>query len=331
MNPEQRSGGRLRIATRASELARWQADHVGGLLREIDDRLDIEFVPVSTEGDRRTDAPLSQIGGKGVFVKEVQRAVLAGDADLAVHSAKDLPALIPEGLTLAAVPTRGEVRDALVGSTLDGLRELAASTGPTPVVATGSARRRVQLAELVPGVRFEELRGNMATRLAKSEMFDAIVVAAVALRRLDLQSRISEVIGTGEMVPQVGQGALAVECRSGDEATIARLRSIEDPIARVAVTAERAFLAELGGDCSLPAGAYCTVMGDGRLRLIGILSPSVPPAGTVAPEVTLDGTTRGEVQTSAPVVVARERAVGDDPGALGRSVARALLRRLGEC
>lgn len=298
---------RLRIATRASELARWQADHVASLLERSHGDQSIEIVPVSTEGDRRTDAPLSQIGGKGVFVKEVQRAVLRGEADIAVHSAKDLPALTPDGLALAAVPPRGEVRDALVGATLDDLRSSVAAGGAGPVVATGSARRRVQLAELVPGVRFEELRGNIATRLAKSEAFDAILVAAVALARLGRRSRISEVIGVEDMVPQVGQGALAVECRSGDARVEALLGSIEDPLARSAVDTERAFLAELGGDCSLPAGAHCTVFGDGSLRLTGVLSPSDDRAGGVA----------------------HAEASGDDPERLGRSVAETLLVQLG--
>lgn len=304
----------LRVATRASDLARWQADHVAGLLRQIHEGSRVEILAVSTEGDRRTDVPLSQIGGKGVFVKEVQRAVLSGDADLAVHSAKDLPALTPDGLTLAAVPPRGEVRDALVGATIQDLISIGAQ-GRRPTVATGSARRRVQLAQLVPGVVFEELRGNMATRLGKSDDFDAIVVAAVALERLGLAARVSEVISVDAMVPQVGQGALAVECRSEDLATLERLRTIEDPRSRRALDAERAFLAELGGDCSLPVGAYCTIRADGLLRLVGVLSASVPATGV-------------DPGSCDPVQVAREDATGHDPAELGRSVATSLLEML---
>lgn len=310
----------LRIATRGSDLARWQADRVAGLLQQTHDGLQVEIVPVSTEGDRRTDVPLSQIGGKGVFVKEVQRAVLSGDADIAVHSAKDLPAVTPHGLTLAAIPVRGEVRDALVGATLEELQVMAAGGDLPPVVGTGSARRRVQLAELVPGVVFEELRGNMATRLIKARDFDSMVVAAVALDRLGLSDRINDVIPIDEMVPQVGQGALAVECRSEDRATIDHLGAIEDAASRMAVDAERAFLAELGGDCSLPAGAHCTIRADGALHLVGILSSSSwPPA------------TGGGFSSEDPVQVVREEATGADPDQLGRSVAVALIAMLGEC
>ncbi|MGH9112691.1 MAG: hydroxymethylbilane synthase, partial [Acidimicrobiales bacterium] len=175
------------MATRGSVLARWQADHVVGLLQQVEPGLDVEIVTVETSGDRRLDAPIWELGGKGVFVKEVQAAVLAGRADLAVHSAKDLPSGTPEGLVIAAVPERGDVRDALVGAALDGLAEGA-------VVATGSLRRRAQLAYARPDLRFEGLRGNMATRLARVDDadVDAVVVAAAALDRLGLADQIAE-------------------------------------------------------------------------------------------------------------------------------------------
>ncbi len=246
---------RVRIATRASPLARWQADHVASLLRAVEVGLDVVVEPVSTEGDRRTDVPLSEIGGKGVFATEVQAALLDGRADVAVHSGKDLPASTPDGLVIAAVPERGDVRDALVGCRLVDL--------PTDgIVATGSARRRVQLAHLRPDLRFAELRGNMATRLSKAADFDAIVVAAVALERLGLADQLTEVLPATLMVPQVAQGALVVECRSGDDDAGLRelLARIEHPRSRLAVDAERAFLSELGGDCTLPAGAHATVL-----------------------------------------------------------------------
>ncbi len=299
------SNGVVRIATRASDLARWQADHVAALLRDAHGSLSVEIVPVSTEGDRRTEVPLSEMGGKGVFSKEIQGAVLAGEADVAVHSAKDLPAVTPSGLVLAAVPKRGEARDALVGCSLGELASVAGGDGH-PVVATGSPRRRVQLAQVVPGVLFEELRGNMATRLAKADRFDAIIVAAVALERLGLTEQLAEVISVDQMVPQVGQGALGVECRSDDETTIAHLEAIEHPASRVAVDAERAFLTRLGGDCSLPAGAYCTVGSGGTLDLVGVLSASVPPTGSrpAGPD---------------PIEVARGHATGTDPIDLGTS------------
>jgi len=253
----------IRIATRGSALARWQAEHVGALLRGADPTSDVQLVVVDTQGDRRLDVPIWELGGKGVFAKEVQAAVLDGRADVAVHSAKDLPSVAVPGLVIAAVPPRGDPRDALVGSTLAALPEGAE-------VATGSLRRQAQLAALRPDLRFVGLRGNMHTRLAKAADHDAIVVAAVALERLGLADRIAEVLGVDAVLPQVGQGALAVECREGDASLRELLAGIEDPSSRRAVDAERAFLAELGGDCSLPAAAHATVSGgavaiEGRL------------------------------------------------------------------
>ena len=208
---------------------------------------------VVTSGDQRADVPLHTIGGTGVFVKEVQEAVLDGRADIAVHSAKDLPADTPDGLVLGAFPERGDPRDALVGSTLDDL-----PTGA--VVATGSVRRRAQLANRRPDLGFAELRGNMQTRLEKAADFSAIVVASAALDRLDLADRIDERLEISDMVPQVGQGALAVECRADDHATRQQLAVIDDEDVRDAVEAERAFLAELGSGCSLPVGAHARVV-----------------------------------------------------------------------
>lgn len=247
---------RLRAATRGSALARWQTNRVAQLLGEVAPDVEFEAVVVETDGDRRADEPIHALGGKGVFVKEVQAAVLDGRADLAVHSAKDLPSLTPAGLTIAAVPERADPRDALVGATLETLGEAA-------TVATGSIRRRAQLANLRPDLRFAELRGNIATRLDKAAGFDAIVMAAAALDRLGLAPTVVDRIEPGVMVPQVGQGALAVECRVGDADLTDLLRGIEDVASRRAVDAERAFLAELGGDCDLPAGAYATVAGEG--------------------------------------------------------------------
>jgi hydroxymethylbilane synthase len=188
------------------------------------------------------------MGGTGVFVKEVQQAVLDGNADIAVHSAKDLRSEPTPGLEIAAVPERGDPRDALVGSTLDDL-----PTGA--IVATGSVRRRAQLAGLRPDLGFAELRGNMQTRLDKASGFDAIVVAAAALDRLGLADRIAQRLEPAVLLPQVAQGALAVECREDDASTRARLIAIDHLRAHRAVTAERTFLAELGGGCNLPCGA----------------------------------------------------------------------------
>jgi hydroxymethylbilane synthase len=256
---------RVRIATRHSPLARWQTDHIATLLRGVDPAIEVEVVAMASAADLRLDVPISSFGGKGVFAKEVQQAVLEGRADLAVHSAKDLPSVTVDGLALAAVPSRGEVRDALVGATLADLR-------PGSRVATGSNRRRAQLAQLVPGLEFFELRGNMATRLAKAADFDAIVVAAVALERLGRGDRLTEVVDVDRMVPQVGQGALAVEARADDEAAQALVARIEHAPSRRAVDAERAFLAELGGDCELPAGAYATLDDGGSITLRAFLT-----------------------------------------------------------
>lgn len=288
---------RLRLATRKSELALWQANHVADLLRDAHPGIEIELVPTSTEGDRRLDVPLSEIGGKGVFATEVQAALIEGRADLAVHSAKDLPAVTGEGLRLAAVPERGDPRDALVGTPLDQLPEGA-------TVATGSARRRAQLAELRPDLHFAELRGNMATRLAKAPDFDAIVVAAVAFERLGLAEHISDVLSAEEFIPQVGQAALAVECRSDDDVTAELLAAIEHAPSRRRLDAERAFLAELGGDCSLPAGAFAEITNDGRVQLAAILSGGVGDP------------------------VHRGSAIGDDPGLLGWAMAVGLRDRM---
>ena len=282
----------LRIATRGSDLARWQATHVAGLLGA-----DVELVIVDTTGDRRADESIASLGGKGVFVKEVQAAVLDGRADLAVHSAKDLPSQTFEGLTIAAVPERGDPRDALVGSAL-------ADLPPGGLVATGSARRRAQLADLRPDLTFTGLRGNIPTRLAKAVDFDAIVVAAVALERLGLSDRVAELLPTRVMLPQVGQGALAVECRRDDQATVALAAAIEHRDSRRAVDAERAFLSELGGDCDLPAGAHAVIDG-AELVLDGLLA-------------SLDGR-----------IVLRHRSRGPDPVALGHLVATHLLERAG--
>ncbi|MDW3220150.1 MAG: hydroxymethylbilane synthase [Acidimicrobiales bacterium] len=284
----------LRAATRGSALALWQTDYVRALLTAAGSGDGFERVVVSTAGDRDTATPIHAIGGKGVFVKEVQAAVLDGRADLAVHSGKDLPAETPDGLVIAAVPTRADPRDALVGCTWDAL-----PTGAR--VATGSVRRRAQLAWHRPDLRFSELRGNIATRLDKVADFDAIVMAAAAIDRLELDRDDVDRLDPALVVPQVAQGALAIECRADDAATIEALGAIQDAATRRLVDAERAFLSELGGDCDLPAGAHAVSTADGTVELVGMLA-------------SLDGR-----------VMIRERRTGDDPDQLGRGVARHLL------
>jgi len=253
----------IRAATRGSALARWQTEHVASLLAESISA-EIEPVVVSTAGDRDKTTPLHEIGGKGVFVKEVQAAVLDGRADIAVHSAKDLPALTPEGLVICAVPKRADPRDALVGQTLASLRQGAK-------VGTGSIRRQVQLHSIRPDLELVEIRGNIDTRLALVGELDAIVMAAAALDRLGLDPGVLDRLPVETMLPQVGQGTLAIECRADDAETISALSSIDVPESRLVLEAERAFLVELGGDCDLPAGAFATVEGD-ELRVEAMLS-----------------------------------------------------------
>lgn len=250
----------LRLATRGSALALWQADHVAGLVRNVAAArgvtVTVEKVVVETMADQRLDIPIDAMGGKGVFVKEIQAAVLDGRADAAVHSGKDLPAITPESLVIAAVPERGDVRDVLVGSTIDGLPEGGH-------VATGSIRRRAQLAALRPDLVFSGLRGNIATRLDKADAFDAIVMAAAAIERLGIPmtDRMTQVLDPSVMLPQVAQGALVVECRRDDRSTLELLSVIEHEPSRACVDAERAFLAELGGDCDLPVAAHAVLDG----------------------------------------------------------------------
>ena len=293
------SSATLRAATRQSALARRQTELVAQILA-ADRGVEIAPVPVSTEGDRAKDAPIHQMGGKGVFVKEVQEAVLDGRADIAVHSAKDLPSQCPTGLILAAILPRGDPRDALIGGRLAELRAGA-------VIATGSARRKAQLAHLRPDLNFRELRGNIATRLDKARHHDAILMAAVALHRLDIEPEVVDILEPDVLVPQVGQGAIAVECRLDDLAVRELLAAVEHAPSRRVVDAERAFLAELGGDCSLPAAAHATLVDDSanHLKLTGLLA------------------------SLAGDVVIRESRIGAEPDVLGRAVARHLIDERG--
>jgi hydroxymethylbilane synthase len=287
------------------------------------------LVVVESDGDRRLDVPIDRLGGQGVFVKEVQAAVARGDADAAVHSAKDLPAAPGTSpLMLAAVPERADPRDLLVGGALSSL-----PAGAT--VATGSARRRAQLANLRPDLTFTGLRGNLATRLAAvgSSGIAAVVVAKAAADRLDWRPPVglrTEVLEPGIMVPQVGQGALAVECRPDDAATRSMLVAIDDAFAGPMVAAERAYLAALGGGCTLPVGAYAewSTQPVHRPEPEGRRQPEGRDAGR---EIRLCGM----IASADGRVVLRHIHSGADPEALGREVARYLLdeaggRELGE-
>jgi hydroxymethylbilane synthase len=245
------SGGPpVRLATRGSRQALGQSGAVAASITSATGR-SVELVTVETTGDVRLDVPLHVIGGQGVFVKEVQRAVLDGRADLAVHSAKDLPSTPADGLVIAALCERRDPRDALVGATLDDLAHGA-------TVATGSVRRRAQLQRVRPDLAFAELRGNIDSRLAKIPDGGAIVMAVAALDILGLTDRIAETLDTSSFVPAVGQGCVAVECRSDDHETRGLLGAIDHPGTRHDVEIERAFLAELGSGCSLPVGAHAS-------------------------------------------------------------------------
>ena len=247
----------LRIATRSSAQARAQSDAIGRLITTALPTVDIEYVFVDTQGDLNATTPLHQMGGQGVFVKEVQRAVLDQRADIAVHSAKDLPSQQADGLVIGAVGARRTPNDALVGKALN---ELA--LGAT--IATGSVRRKAQLSRLRPDLQFTDLRGNIQTRLSKVPHEGAIVMAVAALEILGLTSEIAEILPLDIAVPMVGQGSVAVEARSSDSATLEILASIDHAESRRSVEAERAFLAELGAGCSLPVAAHLS--SDGVFR-----------------------------------------------------------------
>ena len=258
----------LVIASRGSQLALWQAHWVERQLASagLESRIEI----IKTTGDKITDVPLAKVGTKGLFTKEIEEALLAQRADLAVHSLKDLPTELPAGLTLAGVPAREDPRDAIVGRRLSELAHGAK-------VGTSSLRRAAQLRKLRPDLTIESLRGNLDTRLRKLDegCYDAIVLAAAGLKRLGWGDRIAELLAPEVMCPAVGQGALALESResgAGKDACAA----LDHPATRAAVTAERAVLAALGGGCQVPIGAYATVAEE-RLRLLAIVAS---PDGT---------------------------------------------------
>jgi hydroxymethylbilane synthase len=264
----------MRIGTRGSELALTQSRFVRSLLGGTDETIPLEII--TTSGDRFIDASLSRIGGKGVFTKELEDALLEGRVDLAVHSLKDLPTENPPGLVVAALLTREDPRDALV--TRSGLGLSALPSGSR--VGTSSLRRRSQLLARRPDLVVEELRGNVPTRLRRVEegRYDAVVIAAAGLRRLGLAGRITELIDEEIMLPAPGQGVLGIQTRADDEATIAAVRRLHDPVAAAEATAERVFLAGLGGGCLVPVGARGRVTGD-RLQLEGVVGhPSGRPS-----------------------------------------------------
>jgi hydroxymethylbilane synthase len=300
----------LRLGTRGSQLARWQADAVATRVREAGGP-PCRIVVIKTTGDRLQEAPLSEVGGKRLFVKEIEDALLRNEIDLAVHSSKDMPAVLPEGLTIGAVLPREDPLDAIV------LPRTAQPHGPmpydqaltalgaSPVVGTSSVRRVAQLARLLPGARFEPIRGNLDTRLRKldSGAYDAIVLAAAGLRRLGMAARVTATLPVSVCVPAPGQGIVAIEIRAGDLNVARAVHKIDDPDARAALESERAVVQTLGGGCQTPVGAMASHRADGEIDLIAVV-------------VSLDG---------ARAVRAAGRGRRDEAAAIGARVGARLL------
>jgi hydroxymethylbilane synthase len=250
----------LRIGTRGSPLALWQANHVADGLRPLAAPRLVELIHIQTEGDRDQSASLAHIGGRGVFTKEIERALLDDRVDVAVHSLKDLPTQPVDGLTIAAVPARGPTGDVLVAVQVSRFDDLPQSAR----VATGSLRRRAQLLHRRPDLRLADIRGNVETRLRKlrEDGYDALVLAQAGLERLGLAGVVTEILEPEWMLPAVGQGALGLECRSDDAETRRLLAALDDRGTRRAVTAERSLLFHLGGGCQVPLGAIAQIDGD---------------------------------------------------------------------
>lgn len=276
---------RIRIGTRGSPLARAQAERVRTRLAQAIglDLAALEIVTITTSGDAVRDRPLADVGGKGLFTKEIEEALLAGRIDLAVHSAKDVPTFLPGGLTLAAFPEREDPRDAFVSGKADRLAALPAGA----IVGSASVRREALVRRLRPDVEVKLLRGNVHTRLEKvaNGTFDATVLALAGLRRLGLEARASEVLDPKIFPPSVGQGAIAIEIRAGDPEAERLASTIDDKATSFALAAERAFLAELDGTCRTPIAGHAQLVG-GRLHLYGLL---ISPDGKDVIETTREG------------------------------------------
>ncbi|MBE1162146.1 hydroxymethylbilane synthase [Dyella acidiphila] len=258
----------LRIATRKSALALWQAEHVAALLRAAHPGLQVELVPLSTRGDEILDQPLATIGGKGLFLKELEVAMLEGRAELAVHSLKDVPAELEPGFALPAILPRADAADAFVSNDYADLAALPLGAR----VGTSSLRRQAQLRAVRPDLELLDLRGNVGTRLQKLDAghYEAIVLACAGLERLGLHERIRHRLAAPEWLPAPGQAAIAVEARSDQPAVLEALAVLDDAETRLAVSAERSMNRALGGSCTVPVGAWCTVTEHG-LHLRGMV------------------------------------------------------------
>lgn len=258
----------LRIATRKSPLALWQAEHVKSRLLALNPDLTVELVTFTTQGDKILDTPLAKIGGKGLFVKELEVAMLAGDADIAVHSMKDVPMEFPEGLELGIILERENPRDAFVSNTYKSLEDLPQGA----IVGTSSLRRQCQLQRLRPDLDIRSLRGNVQTRLSKLDAgdYDAIILASAGLIRLEMESRIAQYIEPEVSLPAGGQGAVGIELRSGDEETLALLKPLQHDVTAARVLAERAMNRRLEGGCQVPIACYA-LENNGELWLRGLV------------------------------------------------------------
>ena len=297
-------GGRtLRIGTRGSALALWQAHHVEALIRSQPDSPPVELVRIRTEGDVRTDVPLWQIGGRAFFTKEIDKALLSDEIDIAVHSLKDLSTLLEPGIELAATLAREDPRDALISRTGARLADLPRGAR----VGTSSLRRRAFIARARPDVELLELRGNVPTRIEKLRNgdYEAIMLAAAGLRRLGLEQNISELMSLEAFPPAVSQGAIGVCMRSGDAEAGRWLQKLDDRASRLATTAERALLRKLEGGCQVPLGAIGSLTGDATLRLHAAVCA-------------LDGSRLLQAKSEMPATLA-------DAVSLGRRLAEDLL------
>lgn len=290
----------LRIATRKSPLAMWQAEYVQAQLLAQHADIAVELIGMSTQGDKLLDVPLAKIGGKGLFIKELEEQMLAGNAELAVHSMKDLPAIMPEGFMIGAVLARHNPLDAFVSNAFDSLQALPQGA----VVGTSSLRRKAQLLALRPDLKLVDLRGNIHTRMRKLDegQFDAIILAAAGLERMDMPERIRSLIPAEVSLPAVAQGALAIEVLSADADTRARVDFFNDADTLACVRAERAMNATLEGGCQVPIGAYA-LLDKGQLWLRGLVA-------------SLDGQT---------IIRGERRGAPQDAEAMGEDLAQELL------
>ncbi|MBI4388940.1 MAG: hydroxymethylbilane synthase [Nitrospinae bacterium] len=251
---------KIRIGTRGSPLALWQANWIKSRLQSIHPGLEAEIVPIKTSGDKIQDVALAKIGGKGLFVKEIEEALLRGEIDIAVHSMKDVPVKLPAGLNIVAIPAREDPRDALISQNGVKLKDLPQKAR----VGTGSLRRITQLLHYRPDLEIVPLRGNIETRIKKmtAESLDGIVLAVAGLRRMGMEDKISEAIDPGILLPAMGQGAVGVEARQFDAGTLELVLELDHEETHIALEAERAFLRALGGGCQVPIGAHATLSAD---------------------------------------------------------------------